>query len=911
MNDKSFFWLNLLMSIFLWMISIHAFPLKAKENTFATRVNIAYHIVEETTSPLVNIFPSNNAQIWCNLFFKVETIRLFDRGTIGAFSRQYGFNIQVNSVHNLPLPSFHDWDRTLMLAPTQPLQVEMAGTLNTICRGCYYEGPSILINEVMLAPASYDGSIYGTNSDQRGEWIELYNPHKCDSVDISCYFLGNNAPDLYNYGGGFSIPPGTVIPPQGFALIRGRNAPLVPTDLLLSHGGNTVEIVVNSRVCIDGGYRLWFPNAGGWFAFYNDEGVPQDAISWSDSTNSCNTCFPCNPYGSGCSYSGILPSYANIPSNKKTRIANMIQSSNVSYRRIPDGGAWQYNIPATPTYGACNSICNEEGGANCTGMAFVAVSGGVAPYSYSWNDQRRQTTDTAYQLCAGTYCVTVTDAIGDTVMACYTVIDYEIPAGFIYDTICQGDNYHAHGFEIDSSETQEAGTIEHRLVTQNSNNCDSTLILYLTIQAKSYSTEERAIPNSRLPYTWGDSVFMAPGSKILILQNHKGCDSIVTRRLSIIPTIYHDVDTAICESALPLTWHTLSFDDAGMQSLSFFASNGGDSVVSYRLTIYHNSAHSEELIVVENDLPFQWNDSIFTEQGSKITILKNRWGCDSILTMSVIVRYNTERSIDTAICEDQLPFTWNGFIFHHAEEIKDTTLNEDGTWHITTMTLIVNYANSSNITGKVCRGEDYIENGFNIGRTQTQIPGIENFQLITSNMWGCDSVVNLQLMVQDLTTRIANLTTDFCTEKTALLEVISALDNVLWSTGETTQTIRINKHGLYYVTAFDEKCEVTDQIVIEPCELELYIPNAISPSNADGINDYFYIDEQITMDMQDFKISIYDRWGGLVFYSTDKNFRWTAVMDGKIFANNVYSYVIFVSNFNGKQVVYKGSITVL
>lgn len=144
----------------------------------------------------------------------------------------------------------------------QPLSVSVSASPNGICSGtgCEYEGPTIMINEVMLKPVEGDGSIVGSAySDQEmsGEWIELYNPHKCESVDISCYFLGNNAQDgayffFENYGGGFVLPQGTVVPPQGFCVVRGENAPAVPSNLLVANGGNVVEVVVNSRYCFGG-----------------------------------------------------------------------------------------------------------------------------------------------------------------------------------------------------------------------------------------------------------------------------------------------------------------------------------------------------------------------------------------------------------------------------------------------------------------------------------------------------------------------------------------------------------------------------------------------------------------------------------------------------------------------------------
>jgi len=318
------------------------------------------------------------------------------------------------------------------------MSLSFSTQINTICNGnpCDYVGPSILINEVMLTPSSYDGSIYGTGPGMDssssmtqcwGEWIELYNPNVCKPADISCYYLGNNAPDnSTNYGGGFRIPSNTVVPPSGFVVIRGIHAPAVPSNLLVQNGGSTIEIVANNvagNVCIDpGGYRLWFPNAGGWFAFYSDTGVPQDAISWNNQSNSCTSCLPCISAYSGCSNASSLLSYDNIPSNRKTYVTSSDPSvfAGESWGRIPDGGTWNSSANI-PTMGKCNSTCNPIPVSSCNGQATVTVTGGVPPYSYLWDDPLTSITSTVIGLCAGHFCVTVTDANHNTAVGCVTI----------------------------------------------------------------------------------------------------------------------------------------------------------------------------------------------------------------------------------------------------------------------------------------------------------------------------------------------------------------------------------------------------------------------------------------------------------------------------------------------------------
>jgi hypothetical protein len=52
----------------------------------------------------------------------------------------------------------------------------------------------------------------------------------------------------------------------------------------------------------------------------------------------------------------------------------------------------------------------------CDGTATVDVTGGVAPYTYLWDDLMAQTTQTAIDLCPGNYTVIVTDLEGDTIV---------------------------------------------------------------------------------------------------------------------------------------------------------------------------------------------------------------------------------------------------------------------------------------------------------------------------------------------------------------------------------------------------------------------------------------------------------------------------------------------------------------
>jgi gliding motility-associated-like protein len=92
-------------------------------------------------------------------------------------------------------------------------------------------------------------------------------------------------------------------------------------------------------------------------------------------------------------------------------------------------------------------------------------------------------------------------------------------------------------------------------------------------------------------------------------------------------------------------------------------------------------------------------------------------------------------------------------------------------------------------------------------------------------------------------------------------------------------------------------CEARDTVYIEVnlCEEDMKIPNVFTPSadgvGGDGKNDTYYIDDLCPI--EDFKITVFNRWGNIVYESGDYNFRWDGTdTNGKDCAEGVYYYTL-------------------
>jgi gliding motility-associated-like protein len=97
-------------------------------------------------------------------------------------------------------------------------------------------------------------------------------------------------------------------------------------------------------------------------------------------------------------------------------------------------------------------------------------------------------------------------------------------------------------------------------------------------------------------------------------------------------------------------------------------------------------------------------------------------------------------------------------------------------------------------------------------------------------------------------------------------------------------------------------------IEIEPL-VTLYIPNSFTP-DGDHLNDEFMAKGD---GISSFSMSIFDRWGNLMFHSEDINDSWDGRKQrGKeICTADVYVYTVEVRDVKGRQHFYKGPVTVI
>jgi gliding motility-associated-like protein len=92
-------------------------------------------------------------------------------------------------------------------------------------------------------------------------------------------------------------------------------------------------------------------------------------------------------------------------------------------------------------------------------------------------------------------------------------------------------------------------------------------------------------------------------------------------------------------------------------------------------------------------------------------------------------------------------------------------------------------------------------------------------------------------------------------------------------------------------------------------EPTIFIPNAFTP-DGNGMNDIFL---PKMFGVREFSMTIYNRWGDLIFISNDSEIGWNGRVDGigEIVKDDTYIYKIYVRDLKGNPKIYKGKLTVV
>lgn len=173
---------------------------------------------------------------------------------------------------------------------------------------------------------------------------------------------------------------------------------------------------------------------------------------------------------------------------------------------------------------------------------------------------------------------------------------------------------------------------------------------------------------------------------------------------------------------------------------------------------------------------------------------------------------------------------------------------------------------------------------------------------------------NTQTIVKDSTNQLQlNLgkDTSFCPGNTLVLNA-GNFNSYLWQDFSNASTYTVTKTGTYFVKATDaDGCSISDTIKINVDCSDIYFPSAFSP-NKDPLklNETFGPLGNLSA-LTSFSMSVYGRWGQLIFTTTNPFEKWDGRQNGVDMDLGIYVWIASYSLNNEPVKTKKGTVMII
>ncbi len=302
---------------------------------------------------------------------------------------------------------------------------------------------------------------------------------------------------------------------------------------------------------------------------------------------------------------------------------------------------------------------------------------------------------------------------------------------------------------------------------------------------------------------------------------------------------------------------------------------------SFLVTVNHSSSTNVSILICNGDSVFvggSWQTSSGTYYDNLLSVA----GCDSLIITSLIIDNAVDVSITPIgpLCENEASIT-----------------------------------NSSLVNGGVWSGVGIVNSSTGLFNPDIAGPGIH--EIIYTLNGACLSADTTYIHVDSIPTAgVSGDNTIMFGGNTILIG--SGIGTYQWLASEdlscyNCQYIEVfPSESIYYclvVTDNNNGCKDTACIKVFvniDCG-ELFIPNAFSP-NGDGFNDVLYVRGKCIKTLH---LSIYDRWGKLVFETENQNVGWDGRYKGRNMDDAVFLYYLQVTFLNLETEVLKGNISLI
>ncbi len=545
---------------------------------------------------------------------------------------------------------------------------------------------------------------------------------------------------------------------------------------------------------------------------------------------------------------------------------------------------------------------------------------------------------------------------------CDSIVTTNISVNPVYNitqnvTICEGDNYTFPDGSIQSGIVAPVTQVSNLLTT---NGCDSIVTTNVSLNPI-YNVIQNVSVCSGDNYTFPDgsiqSGIIVPVTQVSNLLTTNGCDSIITTNVSIDP-VYNIVENVSVCSGSSYTYPD-GFVQAGIVAPTVHVSNlltnvGCDSIITTNVSVFASYTSTTNITICSGD-NYTFADGSsqtnITAPTSYVSTLTSVDGCDSLVTENISINpvynltesYNqcpglnftfpdgtTQTNINSNVVYISNLLTSNG-----CDSIITTTVN---IYNVPPMDITftpngcspLDITMTNNAAGTGCNwivsGPGTLLNYTGCGSISDIYfnSGYYSVTLSMTSLDGCTMDTTITNAFQVYPEPIAQFTWD-PNEGTITNNTINFINNSIggnqfqWSFGDGDISNNFHDSHSYQDTGHyqielivinDFGCSDTAYgMVVINQEFFLFVPNAFTP-DGDAFNNVF-LPIVSGHDPQKYHLTIFDRWGEILFESYNSEVGWDGTYKGSIVKNDVYVWTVDVTTFNNVRKQVRGHVTVL
>ena len=308
-------------------------------------------------------------------------------------------------------------------------------------------------------------------------------------------------------------------------------------------------------------------------------------------------------------------------------------------------------------------------------------------------------------------------------------------------SICEGTAYEVFGVEYT---VPTADGKPYQLLGETANGCDSIVYLYLTVLPAERTSLGVKYITTGSTYDFNGRILSESGTYYDTLQTVNGCDSIIELRLNVTDKQLGFETMTVCDNEFPVLWKDLTLTEAGIYEFDTLTTVGTDSVISLTLNVLPTYQQDTTAYINAGD-SYWFIDRTLTESGTYTETLQTVNGCDSVLTLRLVVMPKQTAEQTLTVCDSELPYLWKGQSLTEAGTYTFDTLTTVGTDSVLTLTLVVNTTIRIEEDALLCPGENLRWEG----KTITEAG--EYLATYTAISTGCDSTLVLHVTMAEQT----------------------------------------------------------------------------------------------------------------------------------------------------------------